>query len=122
MRKLLVIGLLLALIGCCFAALIFNPSWMTGTASWAYGEISKKIPGGASAPGRGDCTNIGEVFPENPFSGWPVQTSPDWNRISAWWCDPKYLKSFGVQHWGIDIARVPGGSSIEGTGAICTCL
>jgi len=121
MKALIAILLALALIGCCLAVLIFDPAWMTGNRQLVdYGEIGDKIPGGAGAPARGDCTNIGEVFPDNPFTGWPVQTDANWNRISAWWCDPSYFQSFGVQHWGIDIARVPGGSSIEGTGAVCT--
>jgi len=81
------------------------------------------LPGGASAPPGGVCSNIGQRFPDNPFHGWPTDFHPgDWSTISAWWCDPDYFP--GYTHWGIDIAASYRANDwdVEGHAVLCTAL
>ena len=64
-------------------------------------------PGGGIPPAGGACSNVGVDYPDDPFSGWPVDFWPgDWNIVSAWYCDPEYYLDFHVNHWGIDLARL----------------
>lgn len=51
-------------------------------------------------PADATCENAGQVYPDNPFSGWP--TAPG-NVVNYHYCSAVYYAEFGRTHWGIDI-------------------
>ena len=53
------------------------------------------------------CENVGEVYPDDPFHGWPIPGA-GWGDVTAYYCDPTYYEMFGRTHWGIDIAAPDG--------------
>jgi len=58
-------------------------------------------------PRSGNCKDVGKVYDDVPFRGWPLDFYQcDWSIVSAYFCSPNYYKSMGGhQHWGIDFAR-----------------
>jgi murein DD-endopeptidase MepM/ murein hydrolase activator NlpD len=64
-------------------------------------------------PSSGNCDNVGVSYPDNPFSGWPLDP-PNWGLVTAWYCDPDYFQQFGVNHWGLDLAY-PTGTAVVAT-------
>ena len=56
-------------------------------------------------PSGASCANAGEVYADNPFTGWP--TTPG-NVITAHYCSASYYETFGRHHWGIDIDTYQG--------------
>lgn len=92
-------------------------------------RIVETLPGNVSGyhnsgtpPRGGSCAQIGRVFEETPFHGWPVDFRPcDWGIISAYFCTPNYFP--GYTHWGIDLASYwsPDGSeTINGRDLLVT--
>lgn len=70
-------------------------------------------PGEGEVPVSGNCANLGVIFPDNPFHGWPVAYEPgNWGTVTFWFCD---LYTNGTPHWGIDL-----GGNIEGSAIVCT--
>jgi len=65
-------------------------------------------------PSNGTCDNVGLVYPDNPFSGWPVQGGANWGLVTAYYCDPAYFEQFGANHYGIDLAY-PQGTPVVAT-------
>lgn len=58
-------------------------------------------PGEGVPPGSGNCDNAGVIYPDNPFSGWPVDYRPDdWSTITFYFCN---IYPDGSPHWGIDL-------------------
>lgn len=92
---------------CCWAVGMADiPLYLPGGGSHEALPISDRRSGGGGAgavPSGGSCGNIGQVYADNPFIGWPVtRFAGDWKVISAWFCDPTYFRGF--THWGIDLA------------------
>ena len=56
--------------------------------------------------GEATCDNAGVSYPDNPFSGWPMNRS--WGDVNYYYCDPVYEQEFGRRHWGIDIQAYDG--------------
>ena len=78
-------------------------------------------PGGWVPPSGGSCGNVGASYPDDLFSGWPVDFWPgNWNIVTTWYCDPNYFP--GHIHWGIDLARLDWsvGHAIDGAAAWVT--
>lgn len=95
--------LLLLVVGALCLALITIPS--------CAGLISDASTPPAPAPGppqTGTCENVGVTYPDNPFSGWPVQGGANWGLVTAYYCDPEYYQQFGVHHYGIDLGYPTG--------------
>ena len=63
-------------------------------------------PGDITAPATATCPNAGVSYPDNPFSGWPINRS--WGDINYYYCDPVYEEEFGRKHWGVDIEAYDG--------------
>ncbi|MGB0386424.1 MAG: M23 family metallopeptidase [Ardenticatenaceae bacterium] len=64
-------------------------------------------PGGPTVtPSQATCPNAGVSYPDNPFSGWPINRS--WGDINYYYCDPVYEEEFGTTHWGIDFEAYQG--------------
>jgi len=60
-------------------------------------------------PGGGTLDNISQVYPDNPFHGWPVQYQEcNWGVISAYYGTPNYFPGFS--HYGIDLSNYWSGS------------
>ena len=51
--------------------------------------------------GEATCDNAGVSYPDNPFSGWPMNRS--WGDVNYYYCAANYYQEFGRTHWGIDI-------------------
>lgn len=71
-------------------------------------DVSTPPEGDDDIPSTGTCANVGEVYPDNPFSGWPVQGGASWGQVTAYYCDPGYFEQFGVHHFGIDLGYSTG--------------
>lgn len=71
-----------------------------GSIGWRWEEEPDPTPG--PGPGTGTCDNVGVVYSDNPFSGWP-QAGRNRDDINYFYCDPVYYQEFGKTHWGIDI-------------------
>ena len=55
-------------------------------------------------PGGGSCANVGQVYPDDPFQGWPAEYQAcNWGVISAYYCTPNYFPGF--THYGIDLSN-----------------
>lgn len=68
-----------------------------GAIGWEW-EEEPDPPG----PGTGTCDNVGVVYGDNPFSGWP-QAGRGVADINYYYCAEDYYQQFGRTHWGIDI-------------------
>jgi murein DD-endopeptidase MepM/ murein hydrolase activator NlpD len=51
-------------------------------------------------PDTATCDNAAEVYPDNPFYGWPITPG---NPVNYHYCSGIYYQEFGRTHWGIDI-------------------
>jgi len=70
-------------------------------------------PGEGETPEIGDCANLGKVYTDNPYHGWPVEYEEgNWGTVTFWFCE---LYPNGSPHWGIDL-----GGSIEGKAIVST--
>ena len=119
--RLIPLLLLLALLCCLLTLRIPNPELGTGRSE----DIPAPARTGARPPSGGTCRNIHQVYPDNPFSGWPVDLfTGDWRSISTWFCDPTYFR--GYTHWGLDFgarqapASAGGWRTIDGAGVYFT--
>jgi murein DD-endopeptidase MepM/ murein hydrolase activator NlpD len=65
--------------------------------------LSQHVGGGSYGSGSsgGNCSNVGQAYSDNPFTGWPIP-SANWAFITATYCDPAYMINFGTIHWGVD--------------------
>jgi len=55
-------------------------------------------------PGGGTLNNIAQVYPDNPFQGWPAHYQAcNWGVISAYYGTPHYFPGFS--HYGIDLTN-----------------
>lgn len=97
---------------CCMAAATGSLSgdvFSSYSPNNGYGEG----PGQGETPLMGDCANLGVVYPDNPFHGWPVDyETGNWGIVTFWYCN---LYANGSPHWGIDL-----GGDIEGKPIIST--
>jgi len=121
LRRILFFVLLLLLL--CVLGVLFTPLDPRG--STGKGDYSDIVGfGNYGVPPRGgSCGNVGVIYDNNPFSGWPVNFREcDWAIISAYFCTPYYFA--GYTHWGIDLAsfwsRDGGGDNIHGAEIIVT--
>lgn len=65
------------------------------------GQISNSwAPITHNDPVDATCDNAGQVYPDNPFVGWPTNPA---NPINYYYCAADYQLQFGRTHWGIDI-------------------
>ena len=79
-----------------------------------HGYSISYAPGEGEPPGGGDCANVGVVYPENPFQGWPVDfRMGEMESISFAYCAPY---PDGSSHWGLDF----GGDGVDGAGVLLT--
>jgi murein DD-endopeptidase MepM/ murein hydrolase activator NlpD len=105
--------LLLCVCGLLIASLQFGGTPLEGLQHVA-GFSSQGIP-----PTGGSCSSIGQSFPDNPFSGWPLDFRQcNWATISAYFCTPSY-----PTHRGIDISNdwTPGNqAAIHGAPVLAT--
>lgn len=53
-------------------------------------------------PPPATCENAGEVYADNPFSGWPL-AGRGWGDVNYSYCDPTYYEVFGRDHYGMDL-------------------
>jgi hypothetical protein len=114
MLKLLQLVLfLVVLCGLCASALVLRSCGSQVT-------DSSTPPEGLPLPGEGTCDNIGEVYPDNPFSGWPVIGGANWGLVTAFYCDPDYFEHFGVAHYGIDLGYTTGTPVIATSAGVVT--
>ena len=107
--------LLLCACGLLFSAPSFGGSALAGLQD-VFGYTSQGIP-----PGGGSCANVGQLYEDNPFYGWPVNYRYcDWAVISAYYCTPNYFA--GYTHWGIDLSNYWGevSEAIHGVEIIAT--
>jgi len=90
--------LLLCVCGLLIASLQFGGVAMGGFQNVS-GYGSQGIP-----PAGGSCANVGQVYADNPFQGWPADFRPcNWAVISAYYCTPHYF--VGYTHYGIDLSN-----------------
>jgi len=92
-KKLLLLiplALTLCVCGLLIASLQFGGTPIGGLNSPMFGYASQGIP-----PGGGSCSNVGDVYEETPFHGWPLQfRNCDWATISTYYCTPHYFAGY----------------------------
>jgi murein DD-endopeptidase MepM/ murein hydrolase activator NlpD len=87
----------------CVCGLLIASLQMNGTALGGFQTVAGFGNQGLP-PGGGSCANISQVYPDNPFHGWPAQyQSCNWGVISAYYCTPNYFPGF--THYGIDLSN-----------------
>lgn len=99
----------LILLGLCFALFSFQ------SCAGDITDVTQPPADPTLPPTSGTCDNVGVSYPDNPFSGWPLDP-PNWGQVTAWYCDPDYYQQFGYNHWGIDLGY-PTGTPITATAA-----
>ncbi len=117
MAKKLIITILLLLLLCCLSLAlgIWSASRETDLSFRGYyGYSIAYEPGEGEPPGGGSCNNVGLIYGDNPFAGFPVDYQiGDLESISFGYCAPY---PDGTPHWGIDI----GGNGVDGANILLT--
>lgn len=97
-----------ALVGVALCLSLLSLRSCADSFSLGYTPAEQPGGGGTGPPSNGVCDNIGQTYPDNPFSGWPTASGPNWGIVTATYCDPDYFEQFGVNHKGIDLGYTPG--------------
>lgn len=67
-----------------------------------------------------NCVEAGELDPDNPFAGWPLQGGVNWGLVFATFCDPIYFQNLGSVHRGVDFAYPIGHGVLASAGGQIT--